>query len=107
MRDFSKSWFSESSIMVASTQFAFGLGTIDAERVEFRYLMQKTFLRRNRDHHASVDQQNGLPKLQVPVPQRQSLAFERGDGKVRPLEKVQHGFRVAGIGARCCLADHA
>ena len=69
--------------------------------------MQETLLRRNRDHHASVDQQDGLAKLQVPVPQRQPLALERRDGKVRPLEKVEHGFRVAGIGARRGLADHA
>src|SRR5882762_1910211 len=74
----------------ASMQLAFGFGPIDAERIEFRRLMQEPFLRRNRYDHASVDQQDGLAKLQVPVPQRQPLAFERGNGKIRPLEKIKY-----------------
>ena len=69
--------------------------------------MQETLLRRNRDDHASVDQQDRLAKLQVPVPQRQPLSLERRNRKIRPLEKVEHRFRVAGVGARRGFADHA
>src|SRR3979409_787341 len=98
---------SEPSIKVSSMQLAFGFGPIGAQRIEFRDLMQETLLRRNRDDHASVDQQNGLAKLQVPVPQRQPLALERGYGKVRSLEEVEHGLRLAGIGTRRPFADHA
>src|SRR5262245_54714681 len=85
------------------TTLTLGLGPIEPERVELRDLMQKTFLRRNRNHHASVNQQDGLAKLQVPVAQRQPLALEGRHGKIRPLEKVKHGFWLAGVGARCCL----
>src|SRR5882724_8498772 len=77
-------------LQLASMQLASGFGPVDAERIEFRDLMQEALLRRNRDDHASVDQQDGLAKLQIPVPQRQPLAFERGNGKIRPLEKIKH-----------------
>src|SRR3981081_4789737 len=72
-----------------SMQLAFGFGPIDAQRIEFRDLMQETLLWRNRDYHASVDQQDWLAKLQVPIPQRQPLALESCNGKIRPLEKVE------------------
>src|SRR5882757_9197134 len=78
------------SLQLASMQFAFGFGPVDAERIEFRDLMQEPLLRRDRDDHASVDQQDGLAKLQIPVTQRQPLSFERGNGKIRPLEKIKH-----------------
>ena len=60
--------------------------------------MQKTFLRRHRHHHAAIDQQDRLAQLQVPVAQRQPLALERGDGKVRSPQEVEYDLGIAGIG---------
>ena len=56
---------------------------------------------------AARDEQDRLTKLQVPVPQGEPLALEGGDGKVLSLEKAENGLRIAGIGARSRLADHA
>ncbi len=69
--------------------------------------MQETLLRRDRDDHAPVDQQNGLAKLQVPIPQREPLALESRNGKVRSFEEVEYRFRVAGVRSRGRFADHA
>src|SRR5579871_5899033 len=76
------------AIFPPSWQFALGLGRVDAERIEFGYLMQETFLRRHRYDHAAIGEQDRLPKLQVPVPQSQPLTFEGGDGKVLSLDEA-------------------
>src|SRR5882757_3212671 len=98
---------SPSSMQLAPMQLAFGLGPVEAERIELRDLMQEAFLRRDRYDHAAVRQQNRLAKLQVPIAQRQSLALEGGDGKIRPFEKVEHRFWISGIFARHRLTYHA
>ena len=64
-----------------SLQPAFGFGPIVAERIEFGDLMQETFLRRDRDDHAAVGQQDRLAQLQVPVAQGQPLPLEGRDAK--------------------------
>ena len=76
-------------------QPAFGFGPIDAQRIELRDLMQESFLRRHRDHHASIDQQDRLTKLQVPISKRKSLALECCDGKIRTFEEIEHHFSIA------------
>src|SRR5437764_7580454 len=80
-----------------SLHLAFGLRTIDAKRIELRHLVQESFLRRHRDHHASIDQQDRLTKLQVPVSQRQPPALERRNGKVGPLKKLRYRLWVTGF----------
>ena len=74
-------------------QFAFGLGPVDAERIELRDLVQEAFLRRHRHHHAAIGQQDRLAKLQVPVPQCQPLSLEGGDRKILALDEVEHRLR--------------
>src|SRR6202043_2348702 len=66
-----------------SIQPAFGFRPVHAERVELRQLMQKPFLRRDRDDHSAVAQKNWLAKLKIPVPQGQSLTLECGEGENR------------------------
>ncbi len=66
--------------------------------------MQETFLRRDRDDHASVGQQDRLAQLQVPVPQRQPLALEGRDRKIRTLEEIEHRFRIARIYVRAAAS---
>src|ERR1700716_1872514 len=95
------------SIKVASMQLAFGFGPIDAQRIEFRDLMQETLLWRNRDDHASVGQQDWLAELQGPIPPRPPLALESCNGKIRPLEKAEQRLGIAGVRARRRLANHA
>jgi hypothetical protein len=46
---------------------ALTFGTVDPERIQFGNLVQKSFLRRNRNDHSAVAQKNGLAKLKVPV----------------------------------------
>src|SRR5262245_11732954 len=71
---------------------AFALGAVDPERVQLRNLVQETFLRRHRDDHSAVAQEDRLPKLQVPVAQRQALALEGGQCEIGPLEEIEQGF---------------
>src|SRR5262245_6429282 len=85
----------------SSVQLAVRLRAIDAKRVEFRNLMQETFLRRDRDDHAPIDQEDRLAKLQIPVTQGQALALECCDGEVRSLEEIEHRLGIAGVHARC------
>src|SRR5260370_39114981 len=96
----------ESSVELSS-ELETGRGSIHAERIEFRDLMQEAFLRRDRNHHAAIHQQDRLTKLKVPIPERKPLALERRNRKIRPLEKVEHRFWVPGIRTRGRLADHA
>src|SRR5882762_9896171 len=77
-----------------SVQLALGLGLIHAKRIEFRDLMQESFLRRDRNHHTAIHKQNRLTKLQVPGSKRKSLALERRDGKIRALEEIEHRFAI-------------
>ena len=49
-------------------QLALGFGAIDTERIEFRDLVEETFLRRNRNHHASVRQQDRLTGTDLQAP---------------------------------------
>src|SRR5262245_6858944 len=72
-----------------SVQPTSGFGTIEAECIEFRKLVQEALLRRHRDHHAAVDQQDWLAELEIPVSQGQPSPLERGDRKIRPLHEVE------------------
>ena len=71
-------------------QLAFGFGTIDAERIEFRDLVQETFLRRNRNHHASVRQQDRLTLRDWNLQLRQSILL--ADGRMVVSVSPQEGF---------------
>jgi hypothetical protein len=73
---------------------ALTFGTVDPERIQFGNLMQKSFLRRDRNDHSAVAQKDGLTKLKIPVAQRQPLAFERGQGEIESCEEIRHDFRV-------------
>jgi hypothetical protein len=73
---------------------ALTFGTVDPERIQFGNLMQKSFLRGDRNDHSAVAQKNGLTKLKIPIAQRQTLPFERGQGEIGPFEEIQHDFRV-------------
>jgi len=74
-----------------SVQLAFGSPGIDAGRIEFRSLMQKTFLRRNRNHHRPSTSRIGC-ELQIPVAQRQPLSLEGANRKVRSFQEVEYRF---------------
>ena len=74
-----------------SLQFAFGFGAVVTERIEFGILVQKSFLRRDRDDHSAVAQKNWLAKLKIPVPQGQSLTLECGKGEIGTPEKIEQG----------------
>src|SRR5262245_55922546 len=76
-----------------SVGLAFGFRPVDAQRIQFRYLMQKPFLRRDRDHHSAVGQKDGLPKLQIPVPDCQSLPLECRNSEIGALDKIQQDPR--------------
>ncbi len=54
-------------------QLALGFRPVHTERIEFGDLMLKTFLRRDRNDHSAIGQQDRLAQLQIPVAQRQSL----------------------------------
>ena len=73
---------------------ALTFGTVDPERIQFGNLVQKSFLRRDRNDHSAVAQKNGLAKLKIPVAERQPLALERGQGEIGPFEEIEHGLRV-------------
>src|SRR5205823_9374343 len=73
---------------------ALSFGTIDPERIQFGNLVQKSFLRGDRNDHSAVAQKNGLTQLKVPVTQGQALALERGQGKIGPFEEIEHRLRV-------------
>src|SRR5262249_58759726 len=73
---------------------ALTFGTVDPERIQFRNLVQKSFLRRDRNDYSAVAQKNGLTKLKIPVAQRQSLALERGQGEIGPFEEIEHRLRA-------------
>src|SRR4051812_4655574 len=74
--------------LMSSLQLAFALRAVIAERVELGDLVQETFLRRDRHHHAAVDQQDRLAQLKVPVAQGQLCALEGGDREIRPLDEI-------------------
>ena len=46
---------------------ALTFGTVDPERIQFRNLVQKSFLRRHRNDHSAIAQKDGLTKLKIPV----------------------------------------
>src|SRR5262249_44554569 len=46
---------------------ALAFGTVDPERIQFGNLVQKSFLRRDRNDHSAVAQKDGLTKLKIPV----------------------------------------
>jgi hypothetical protein len=69
--------------------------------------MQETLLRRYRCDGSAVGQQNGLAQLQVPVPQRQFLPFERGQREIGAPQVFGNGFWVGRSYAGSRLADHA
>src|SRR4051794_14192681 len=93
--------------LMSSLQLAFALRAVIAEGVELGDLVQKTLLRRHRHHHATVDQQDRLAQLQVPIAQGQLCPLESGDREIRPLDEIGDLLDVAGIGARGSLSDHA
>src|ERR1700734_773960 len=68
-----------------SLQFACGLRPVEAERIQFGELVQKTRLRRHRNDAPAVGQQDRLTKLPVPVSQREFLALVRGDAEIGAL----------------------
>src|SRR3954467_7277151 len=74
--------------LMSSLQLAFALRAVIAERVELGDLVQETFLRRHRHHHAAIDQQDRLAQLQVPVAQGQLRALEGGDRELRALDEI-------------------
>ena len=45
--------------------------------------MQKTFLRRDRNDHPAIAEENWLAQLLVPVAQGLFLALEGGNGEIR------------------------
>ena len=55
---------------------AFGLGAVDAERVERRELVHELVLRRDRDHDVVGGEQDRLAQLAVPVAEGHRLALE-------------------------------
>ena len=83
-----------------SLEPAFGLGAIDSQRVELRYLVQEAFLRGDRDDGPPVAEQDRLAQLQVPVAQGELLSLERREREVGPFEKIEQGLCVDGTRAR-------
>src|ERR1043166_383816 len=76
-------------------EFAFGLRPIIAEGIEFRDLMQETFLRRDRDDRSPVGQQNRLAQLLIPVTQREALPLEGRKREVGTFQEIQDRLGIA------------
>src|SRR6478736_1274392 len=72
---------------------AFGFRSVNAQSIQLGYLMEKPFLRRDRDHHSAIGQKDRLTKLEIPIPERQSLALERRNSEIGTLEKIKQGPR--------------
>src|SRR5690349_5705528 len=69
--------------------------------------MEKTFLRRDRNHHSPISQKNRLTKLKIPIPEGQSLPLERRNSEIGALKKSEQSARYIGARSRCGFSDHA
>src|SRR3974390_1940411 len=77
-----------------SVQPAFALRAVHAQGIELRYLVQKSFLGRDRDDHSAIGQKDRLAKLKVPIPERQSLTLERSQGEIGTFQEIEQGFWI-------------
>ncbi len=100
-------WVSRLVVLHYLKAVHFVSGLIDAERVEFRELMQEARLRRDGHVDFGRHQQHRLAQLSVPGPVRKLLALERRELEFRRAHVGDQRLGIAGGFARRGFADRA